>query len=140
MNSEVELHDAIQELRAVATAPDLYPIMVELQSIGSLLGLLSHDNTDISVAVVDLLQELTDVDTLHESVEGTAALVQDLSDNQVRTFFNSHTLLYTTLDDVARNHITFYLHGYARSHNLLRLDPFIFLTSYAGREKKNHVV
>ena len=86
MNSEVELHDAIQELRAVATAPDLYPIMVELQSIGSLLGLLSHDNTDISVAVVDLLQELTDVDTLHESVEGTAALVQDLSDNQVRTF------------------------------------------------------
>ena len=82
MNSEVELHDAIQELRAVATAPDLYPIMVELQSIGSLLGLLSHDNTDISVAVVDLLQELTDVDTLHESVEGTAALVQDLSDNR----------------------------------------------------------
>jgi beta-catenin-like protein 1 len=86
MASEVELHDAIQELRSVATAPDLYPILVELESIASLLGLLSHDNADVSVAVVDLLQEMTDVDTLHESVEGTAALVQSLSDNQV-TFF-----------------------------------------------------
>lgn len=84
MASEVELHDAVQELRAVATAPDLYPILVELQSISSLLGLLSHENTDVSVAVVDLLQELTDVDTLHESVEGTEALIQALSDSQVR--------------------------------------------------------
>ena len=83
MASEVELHDAIQELRSVATAPDLYPILVELESVSSLLGLLSHENADVSVAVVDLLQEMTDVDTLHESVEGTAALVQSLSDNQV---------------------------------------------------------
>jgi beta-catenin-like protein 1 len=58
---------------------------VELQSIASLVGLLSHENTDISVATVDLLQEMTDVDTLHESVEGTAALIQALSDNQVPT-------------------------------------------------------
>lgn len=52
----MELHETIQEMHAVATVPDLYPIMVELQAVPSLLELLAHDNTDIAVAVVDLLQ------------------------------------------------------------------------------------
>lgn len=56
MESEIELHEAIQELHALATVPDLYPLLVQLQAIPSLLDLLSHENTDISVAVVDLLQ------------------------------------------------------------------------------------
>lgn len=56
MDSEVELHETIQELHAVATAPDLYPILIQLQALSSLLDLLSHENSDISVAVVDLLQ------------------------------------------------------------------------------------
>ena len=56
MESEVELHEAIQEMHAVATVPDLYPVVVELNAVPSLLELLSHDNTDISVGVVDLLQ------------------------------------------------------------------------------------
>lgn len=33
---------------------------------------------DISIAVIDLLQELTDVDTLNESEEGAAALIDAL--------------------------------------------------------------
>lgn len=56
LESEMELHEAIQELHAIATVPDLYPLMVQLQAIPSILELLSHDNTDIAVAVVDLLQ------------------------------------------------------------------------------------
>ena len=83
MTSEVELHDAIQDLRAVATAPDLYPILVELRSVSSFVGLLNHENADIVVAVVDLIQELTDVDTLHESEEGAEALIEALVHNQV---------------------------------------------------------
>lgn len=59
MDSELELHQAIQELHAIATVPDLYPVLVQLQAIPSLLDLLSHENTDIAVAVVDLLQVLS---------------------------------------------------------------------------------
>lgn len=59
MDSEVELHEAIQELHAVATVPDLYPVLVQQQAVTSLLDLLLHENTDISVAVVDLLQVLS---------------------------------------------------------------------------------
>ena len=38
MSSEVELHDAVQEMRVVATAPDLYPILVDMECVATLLG------------------------------------------------------------------------------------------------------
>ncbi|CAG5107037.1 Similar to Ctnnbl1: Beta-catenin-like protein 1 (Mus musculus) [Cotesia congregata] len=83
MESEVELHETLQELHIVSTNPDLYPMMVELRAIPSLLELLSHENTDIAVGVVDLLQDLTDADVLQESQEGADALIDALLDQQV---------------------------------------------------------
>eukprot|EP00058_Branchiostoma_floridae_P000054 XP_002585542.1 hypothetical protein BRAFLDRAFT_63044 [Branchiostoma floridae] len=68
MESELELHDTIQELHVIATAPELYHHLVELNAVQSLL---------------DLLQELTDVDTLNESEEGADALIEALLDAQV---------------------------------------------------------
>lgn len=50
MESEVELHEILQEMRVLATAPDYYPLLVKLNVIPSLLELLSHDNTDIAVS------------------------------------------------------------------------------------------
>ena len=44
-------------------------------------GLLSHDNTDIAVAAIDVIQELTDVDTMNESDEGAEALLQEREAN-----------------------------------------------------------
>ncbi|XP_017058566.1 beta-catenin-like protein 1 [Drosophila ficusphila] len=83
MESEVELHSVIQELKGVATVPDLYPLLVELHGLHSLLELLSHQNTDIAVAVVDLLQEVTDVDILGESQEGAESLIEALRKEQI---------------------------------------------------------
>jgi len=92
MVSEMELHDGLRELQNVSTVPHMYPIMVELNCVSTLLGLLNHDNTDISVAAIDVIQELTDVDTMNESDEGAEALLQALFDNQVCS------LLVTNLD------------------------------------------
>lgn len=83
MESEFELHEAIQQLHALATVPELYVVAVEQKLVPTLLGLLAHDNTDISVAVVNLLQELTDTDTLNESQEEAAVLIDALLDQQV---------------------------------------------------------
>ncbi|XP_057668415.1 beta-catenin-like protein 1 [Diorhabda carinulata] len=83
LDSEVELHEILQEMRLLSTAPDYYPLLVKLQVVPSLLELLAHDNTDIAVATVELLQELTDVDILNESEEGTEALIQALLEHQV---------------------------------------------------------
>ncbi|XP_015684735.1 beta-catenin-like protein 1, partial [Protobothrops mucrosquamatus] len=83
MESELDLNDIIQEMHVVATMPDLYHLLVELNAVHSLLGLLGHDNTDVAIAVVDLLQELTDIDTLHESEEGAEVLIDALVEGQV---------------------------------------------------------
>ncbi|XP_072305657.1 beta-catenin-like protein 1 [Eucyclogobius newberryi] len=83
MESELDLNDIIQEMHVIATMPDLYHLLVELNAVHSLLGLLSHENTDVAIAVVDLLQELTDIDTLHESEEGAEVLVDALLEGQV---------------------------------------------------------
>ncbi|XP_065338159.1 beta-catenin-like protein 1 [Cloeon dipterum] len=82
MESEVELHTTLTELRALATVPELYPKLVELGAVPSMLELLAHENTDIAIAVVNLLQELTDVDTLNESQDGSEALVDALMAGQ----------------------------------------------------------
>ena len=47
MEAELDLNDIIQEMHVVATMPDLYHLLVELNAVHSLLGLLSHENTDI---------------------------------------------------------------------------------------------
>lgn len=47
MESELDLNDIIQEMHVIATMPDLYHLLVELNAVHSLLGLLSHENTDI---------------------------------------------------------------------------------------------
>lgn len=47
MESELDLNDIIQEMHVIATIPDLYHLLVELHAVQSLLGLLSHENTDI---------------------------------------------------------------------------------------------
>ncbi|MBN3279768.1 CTBL1 protein, partial [Polyodon spathula] len=93
MESELDLNDIIQEMHVIATMPDLYHLLVELNAVHSFLGLLSHENTDIllflekrfysTIGVVDLLQELTDIDTLQESEEGAEVLIDALVEGQV---------------------------------------------------------
>merc|ERR1719232_50361 len=83
MMSEMELHDSVRELQNVSTVPHMYPIMVDTNCVSTLLGLLSHENTDIAVAAVEVLQEVTDGDTMNESDEGAEIMLQALMDNQV---------------------------------------------------------
>lgn len=47
MESELDLNDIIQEMHVIATIPDLYHLLVELNAVQSLLGLLGHENSDI---------------------------------------------------------------------------------------------
>jgi hypothetical protein len=40
-------YEVIQEMHVIATAPDLYHILVDINTVQSLLQLLAHENTDI---------------------------------------------------------------------------------------------
>lgn len=46
----MELHDIIQELNVITTMPEMYSILIGLNAVPSLLELLSHENSDVSVA------------------------------------------------------------------------------------------
>ncbi|CAF0938658.1 unnamed protein product [Adineta steineri] len=83
MDSEIELNDAVQELHAIATQSDLYHVLVNMNGISLLMSLLTHENTDISIAVISLIQELTDVDTLTESEQQAAFLIDALAEQQI---------------------------------------------------------
>ncbi|ERN09582.1 hypothetical protein AMTR_s00029p00164810 [Amborella trichopoda] len=80
-DSEVELHEEIEKLKILAGAPELYPDLVQLNTVPSILGLLGHENTDIAVDVVGLLQDLTDEDVLEDSDESAQILVDSLVEN-----------------------------------------------------------
>ena len=61
LDSEAELFEAIKNLQLIAQAPELYTDMVELEgAIPNFIALLLHENTDISLNVVELLGELLD--------------------------------------------------------------------------------
>ncbi|UJR28184.1 hypothetical protein I4U23_009437 [Adineta vaga] len=83
MDSEIELNDAVQELHVIATQSELYHVLVNMNGISLLMSLLTHENTDISIAVISLIQELTDVDTLTESEEQAAFLIDALAEQQI---------------------------------------------------------
>lgn len=82
VESEVDLDEEIKKLHALAAAPDLYPELVRLNAVPSLLGLLTHENTDIAIDVVSLLSDLTDEDVIGETTEDSAViLVEALIEN-----------------------------------------------------------
>jgi beta-catenin-like protein 1 len=63
IDSEADLDVAIKALLPLSQAPSLaYPEMVRFGTIETLVGLLSHENTDIVIDVVEVVHELTDED------------------------------------------------------------------------------
>lgn len=83
MESEMELNETIMEMHIISTAPELYHVLVDLNTIQTLLQLLNHDNTDVSIAVVELLEEMTDIEAVDENEEDAAILVDALLGAQV---------------------------------------------------------
>lgn len=68
MASEVDLDQCVQSFLQLINNPNQYPVFVEANAVSHLLSLLTHENTDISIDVVDLLQALTDTEDNEEWV------------------------------------------------------------------------
>ena len=71
MASELDLDEEVRRLQAIAGYPELYPELVRLGAVPSILTLLSHDNGDIAASALELLRELTDADAIEDSVSCT---------------------------------------------------------------------
>ncbi|RYC64696.1 hypothetical protein CHU98_g1528 [Xylaria longipes] len=67
--SEAELDAEIKALSILSEHPELYPEFARLGSVGSLVGLLAHENTDIAIDSVEIIDELTDEDVAAEEAQ-----------------------------------------------------------------------
>jgi beta-catenin-like protein 1 len=82
MASEADLDEGVKGLGILAEHGELYTEFVEMGCVGSLVGLLSHENTDIAISVVNLLEELTGEDGEVEDTQWKA-LVRAMSEADV---------------------------------------------------------
>jgi beta-catenin-like protein 1 len=83
------LDAAIKSLLPLSQAPSLsYPEIVRSGLVKSLVGLLTHDNVDIVIDVVELVHELTDedaeMDQESEEYQGAQEAVNMLINGFVR--------------------------------------------------------
>jgi beta-catenin-like protein 1 len=70
IDSEADLDSALKTLLPLAQAPALaYPELIRSGTVTLLIGLLSHENADIMIDVVDIIHELTDEDVGNEAEE-----------------------------------------------------------------------
>ncbi|KAL1964533.1 hypothetical protein VTN77DRAFT_6830 [Rasamsonia byssochlamydoides] len=66
MASEADLDTEIKSLSILSEHPELYEEFAKLGCVGSLVSLLSHDNTDIAIDAIQIISELTDEDVQAE--------------------------------------------------------------------------
>ncbi|KAE9410576.1 DUF1716-domain-containing protein [Gymnopus androsaceus JB14] len=94
IESEADLDSALKSLLPLAQAPALaYSELVRSDTIVLLVGLLSHENADIVIDVVEVLHELTDEDVGEEgededadnegNAESLKLLIEALLDNSI---------------------------------------------------------
>jgi len=68
IDSEADLDAAIKALLPLAQVPKVsYPLLVGSGQLETLVGLLSHENADIALDIIELIHELTDEDVGEEA-------------------------------------------------------------------------
>lgn len=73
VDSEFTLLESLNALLLLAQVPTLsYPLLIELSTSISLCDLLSHENSDVVIAVIELLEEWTDEEVLEVDADEDA--------------------------------------------------------------------
>ena len=69
MASEADLDESVKALSILSENPELYPEFATLGCLNSLVSLLSHENTDIAIDTMQIIDELTDEDVSAEQAQ-----------------------------------------------------------------------
>lgn len=72
MESEGDLDESIKGLSILSEHPELYEELAESAAATKLVELLAHDNTDIAIAAIEMISELTDEDVEAEQEQWDA--------------------------------------------------------------------
>jgi len=72
MVSEADLDSEIKGLSILSEHPELYEEFAKMGCVASLVSLLSHENADIAIDVIQIISELTDEDVEAEQEQWDA--------------------------------------------------------------------
>ncbi|KAJ5109406.1 hypothetical protein N7456_006081 [Penicillium angulare] len=99
MASEADLDTEIKGLSILSEHPELYEEFSKLGCVDSLISLLSHENADIAIDVIQIISELTDEDVEAEQ-EQWDSLVNTMMDADITELLTSNL---TRLDEKQEN-------------------------------------
>lgn len=72
MESEGELDEGIKDFSILSEHPELYEEFAKSPAASKLVELLAHENTDIAIAAIEIISELTDEDVAGEQEQWDA--------------------------------------------------------------------
>ncbi|KAL6153107.1 hypothetical protein ACJBU6_08273 [Exserohilum turcicum] len=75
MDSEADLDEGIKALSILSEHPELYEEFAKSTAASKLVELLAHENTDIAIAAIEMISELTDEDVGGEQEQWDALVV-----------------------------------------------------------------
>jgi beta-catenin-like protein 1 len=129
MESEIELDEEIKNFKELATQPELYIHFIKLEGLNSLLSLLTHDNSDIWLEVIEVLREMTDPSSVLENKESIILIEELIKENILQRLINLMMNLNDTKKDDAEG-----IHGCLEIfENLSEIKPEI--ASLASKTK-----
>ncbi|KAH9951592.1 Catenin-beta-like protein [Amylocystis lapponica] len=106
IDSEADLDAAIKALLPLAQAPALaYPELLSTGSVERLIGLLSHENADIVIDVVEVIHELTDEDVGNEADEDAEGDDQEVREGALKNLIEgllANSILELLVDNLSR--------------------------------------
>ena len=98
MSSEADLDADIKALSILSEHPELYEDFSKLGCVSSLASLLSHENTDIAIDAIEIINELTDEDVAAEQEQWDALVDGLLGANLLDLLYENITRLNEELE------------------------------------------
>ncbi|ORX43532.1 DUF1716-domain-containing protein [Hesseltinella vesiculosa] len=127
MESEADLDEEIKRLLVLTQAPHLYPELVKLNTIESMMSLLTHENTDIMIDAVEVINEWLDEDVgideqgrSEEAADGLKVLLESLLDHELLALLVQNLDRVDESQDTDRQGVFKILSIF---ENILSLDP-----------------
>lgn len=106
IESESDLDGALKQFLTLTQNPALYyPELVKLGTASLLASLLSHENTDIAVDVIEIIQELTDEDV---GAGGDELDGEDLDEEDEQKAMQVRMVMAELIDELVRSSLPSY--------------------------------
>ncbi|RDX55607.1 DUF1716-domain-containing protein [Lentinus brumalis] len=103
IDSEADLDLALKALLPLAQSPVLaYPEIIKSGAVERLVGLLSHENMDIVIDVVEVINEFTDEDEDDVEAEEEEEGSREEALKQLIKAFNANSILELLVDNLSR--------------------------------------